>query len=256
MLLATTLLYLTLAACGLGLGLMVFKYDLHRTEPWWLLITAVVLGAGLMEAAGFAQTCAVKQLIRDAQAFTDTFASNTVLALLAAVTEEAAKFLTVLLIALCCRRHFDEPVDGLIYGAFAGLGAATAESIATLGFGHDSPFLPAQEPIRLAGHLVMGGIGGFGIGLITNRSRHRYLAIPGCLLLAILIHTLWDIIAFDAADVMLVHNNLRTWHTVLPIILMVAGMLCFRWLISIGCAMTRVHIEVKGVALDNTGIRH
>jgi RsiW-degrading membrane proteinase PrsW (M82 family) len=255
-LLTTTLLYLTLAACGLGMGLMVFKYDLHRTEPWWLVITSVLLGAGLMEVAGHAQTFAVKHLVKDAHAFTGHFPSNTVLALLAATTEEIAKFIAVACVALCCRRHFDEPVDGLIYGAFAGLGAAIAESIATMGFGHDSPFLPAQEPIRLAGHLVMGGIGGFGIGLITNRSRYRFLAIPGCLLLAMLIHTLWDIIAFDAADVILVKGQLRTWHTVLPIILMVAGMLCFRWLISIGCAMTHVHIGVKGVALDNTGTGH
>ncbi len=242
MLLTTSLLYLTLAACGLGLGLMVFKYDLHRTEPWWLVIVSVLLGAGLMEAAGFAQTFAIKHILSDSHAFTGNFPSNTVLALLAAITEEIAKFIAVLIVALCCRKHFDEPVDGLIYGAFAGLGAAIAESIATMGFGHDSPFLPAQEPIRLAGHLVMGGIGGFGLGLITNRSHHRYVAIPGCLLLAILIHTIWDIIAFDAADVVSLENPLRPWHTVLPIILMVGGMLIFRWLISIGGAMTRVHI--------------
>ncbi len=233
-------MYLTLALCGLGLGAMVFKYDLHRTEPWWLLLVATVLGAGMMEAAGQAQLALIRVL---SGADGHSFPGNTMLAFLAGSSEEVAKFMVVVIIACASRRHFDEPVDGLIYGAFAGLGAALAESISTLGFGQHSPFLPAQEPIRLAGHLIMGGIGGFGIGLMTSHSRYRFIAIPGFLLVAIVVHTLWDIIAFHASDVVASNKPLHIWHTVLPIILMVAGMIVFRWLISLGCRLTRAHLQ-------------
>lgn len=239
-LLSAILLYLTLALCGLGMGVMVIKYDLHRSEPWWLLLIAMVLGAGLMEVAGRVQFAAVKHLFHTSGG---EFPSNIVLAFLAAATEEVAKFMVVCIVALCFRKQFDEPLDGLIYGSFAGLGCALAESFATLGFGQQSAFLPAQEPVRLAGHLIMGGIGCFGLGLLTSRSRLALLAIPAGLTGAVLLHWLWDIIAFDAADRFYDFHSLRGQHTLVPIALMVCGMAVFRGLVKVGAALTHVHLE-------------
>ena len=36
--------YLVLTLGGLLLGAMVYRYDMHEREPWWMLVLAVLLG--------------------------------------------------------------------------------------------------------------------------------------------------------------------------------------------------------------------
>ena len=101
--------------------------------------------------------------------------------------------------------------------------------------------------MRLAGHLIMGGIGGFGLGLLTNRSRFAFFAIPAGLIVAVLLHWLWDIIAFDAADRFYDVHSLGGQHTLVPIALMIFGMAVFRWLVRVGAALTRVHLATHSI---------
>ena len=230
--LPTVIIYATLAACGLVIAMVVRRYDLHAREPVWALAVATLLGAGGMHLAGLVQIA----LIRSVNA-SGALVTNTSLAIMAGITEELAKFAAAGAMILFARRHFDEAADGVIYGAFAGLGAALEEAVSMLGFDRTTLFLPLQEPVRLAGHLVMGGIGGFGWGLVVIRARHRLRWMLACLAGAMILHTLWDIVAFEAADYHRLARRVLFWHTASPIGLMLAGLVAFRGLVARGEAL-------------------
>lgn len=232
-LLPTILLYLTLAACAVVIGVVVVRYDLYEREPWFMVLLAVSLGAACMYGAGEAQA----GLIRAVNG-AGVLVSNGMLALMAGVTEEVGKLAAVLAVAWSVRRYFNEPLDGLMYGSFAGLGAALEESVWVLGRLETLQSLPPQEPVRLAGHLIMGGIGGFGAGLLTTRPRAALWAIPASLAGAIALHSAWDVVAFDAADHFRLTGRLEPWHTGLPVVLMILGLVAYRRMVTVGTRWT------------------
>lgn len=243
MVFSTVLLYLTLAACGVVIAAVAIRYDLYEREPWALLAAAMAGGAVLMWAVGQGQVAVLR-----AAYLSDAPLSDTKFALMAGFSEETAKLGVVLLVALVTRRHFNDPLDGLVYGSFAGLGAALEESVAVLRNMPGQRFLPPQEPIRLAGHLVMGGISGFGAGVLVMRRRWVAAgAIALSLLAAALLHTLWDVVAFDAADYYAVNHRLKGWHTASPMALMLGGMILYRGLAGAGARMARAHFGVCDV---------
>ncbi len=226
--LSTILLYATLAACAAVIILVVIRYDLYDREPWFMVLAGIALGAGFMFLAGLAQTSVIQAMHASGR-----LVSNGMLAFLAGTTEELGKFAGVLVIALVSRRYFNEPLDGLLYGAFAGLGAALEESVWVLTRLDHLPTLPPQEPVRLAGHLIMGGISGFGLGLFTIRSRRWLIATVASLLAAIALHAAWDIVAFDAADHFVRTRTLQPWHSGVPIALMILGLIAFRRMVTV-----------------------
>ncbi|MBL8999946.1 MAG: PrsW family intramembrane metalloprotease [Phycisphaerae bacterium] len=242
MVVSIILLYSTLSLCGLILALVVWKYDLYRVEPWSLLLLAVALGAGFMYLAGRTQVGLLVAITSRG-----TLVSDTTFAFIAGSTEEIGKLLGVLVIFLCARKHFDEPIDGLIYGSMTGLGAALEESVAVLLHGPSHGFLPPQEPVRLAGHLVMGGIGGYGAGLWATRQPRGGLSFALWLAVAVTLHTIWDIVAFSAADHFHTYKRLR-WHdNVTPMALMLGGMAVYRRLVASGRRLTREHLRLCDV---------
>jgi RsiW-degrading membrane proteinase PrsW (M82 family) len=230
---STILLYATLAACGAVIILAVIRYDLHDREPWFMVLAGVALGAGFMFLAGLAQSGIIHAMHASGRLI-----SNGMLAFLAGSTEELGKLSAVIVIALASRRHFNEPLDGLLYGAFAGLGAALEESVWVLTRFEIVDTLPPQEPVRLAGHLIMGGIGGFGLGLLTTRSRWWPLATLASLLGAVALHAAWDVVAFDAADHFVRTRHLQPWHSGVPIALMIAGLIAFRRMVTVASRWT------------------
>lgn len=222
------LVYTTLAACAVLTAVIVYRYDLHSKEPWPLLLLAAALGAAGMWIAGRAQVGVLRW--GGSVAARDW---NLAMAGVAATTEELAKVLSVAVIALLFRRWFDEPLDGLIYGAFAGLGAAVQESVVHLAGLEPLQSLPANEPIRLAGHLVMGGIGGYGLGMAVVWRRAWPAALAGTWTAAVLLHFSWDLVAFAALDAGHMTPRLKAF----AIVLMVAGLLVFRWFVAAGSAL-------------------
>jgi len=240
--LSTLFLYLTLAGCAILLATVVVKYDLYRREPWWLLLAATILGALAMQAAGWLQTWIILAMNARGHSIGDTLYST-----IAGVSEESGKLAAVAITALLARRHFDEPLDGLIFGSFAGLGAALAESVSVLGFDQTTFLPPPQEPIRLAGHLIMGGIVGFGVGLLVLPSRRARTAIVLFFLTAVIFHIGWNMVAFAAANYYHLYGKLLPWHTFTPVCLMIAGMILYRRLVAVGARLTRDHLQVCDV---------
>ena len=180
-------IYLTFALCGLGAATLVYRYDLYDREPLPAAALAVGLGAAFMAGASPLEIYTFRLLGIERVAG---------LAAVAAIEEEALKLLVVVLFAVFARRTFNDPMDGIIYGSLAGLGAALEEGIAVL---RSRPateiLLPPAELVRLGGHLVMGGLGGFGVGRTVTRDRGAWLAVALGFGSAVGLHFGWDLLA-------------------------------------------------------------
>lgn len=223
------LLYAAMLVCALVLGHAALRYDLYDREPWFMVVLAVVLGAAAMWAAGQIQILFLIDL-RAVEAHAILAPAAT-----AAVSEEIAKAAVVLTVALASRRFFNDPLDGLVYGALAGLGAAMLESSHALRSVAPGGGFPGQEPVRLAGHLVMGGIGGFGFGMARMRMPGWPPALLACLGFAIALHFAWDVLAFQPV----VHGAAALWRQAAAVALMLTGMVVFRALAARGGAWSR-----------------
>jgi RsiW-degrading membrane proteinase PrsW (M82 family) len=217
-------IYCTLALCAVGVVAALRRYDMSPREPWHAVIGTVLIGAGLMWLAMFVQQSKVMNPVE----WLDSPHENVRFAFAAALTEEMAKLLTVGIAAVLFRRHFDEMSDGVVYGGLAGLGAAIFESVHVLGMPRGSIMLPIEEPVRLAGHLIMGAIGCAGLGYLAVRSRCAYWGVPLCFLLGCGLHFLWDIVAFETADQLLETGEVSWSQHVAAAGLMVTGMVLFR----------------------------
>ncbi len=184
------LVYGALGLSVLIAGALVYRYDLYDREPLPNVGLAVVLGAAAMALAG--------QLESTAFTWFET-AHPVTLAAVAASVEEGLKLATVAVMALIGRKVFNDPIDGLIYGSMVGLGAAAEEAVEVLrARPAGALLLPPQELVRVCGHLVMGGIGGFGVG----RAALRLPAWPSSMALglvaALSLHFGWDVLALRA----------------------------------------------------------
>ena len=182
-------LFATLALCALLTARLVYRYDLYEHEPIPLLGVAFGLGAGAMWLAGGVESW----ILFRAQGL-----GVLEIAAVAAVTEEALKVLVVVVVALLAHREFDDPMDGVVYGSMAGLGAALEES---LFYAASSPaggvWVPAGELVRLWAHVVLGGIAGFSLGFWRARPRRAALATGVLLAVAIALHFAWDAIVLS-----------------------------------------------------------
>lgn len=146
-------------------ALLILYLDRHEREPGWLLLAAFFWGAAVATLfAGLANTllhAAFKALLgpKLGEVLTPPLA--------APLTEETAKGLVVLLIATVWRHEFHNTLDGIVYGALAGLGFAAVENV---GY-----FLRAFEK---------GGLTGLGISfyvraVLGGLSHSAYTACTG-----------------------------------------------------------------------------
>jgi RsiW-degrading membrane proteinase PrsW (M82 family) len=218
------ILYATLALCAASTGVLVYRYDLYDREPWWLLFLCATLGALAMTAAGRVES----------SIFRTWPLGDPATSFLAAGLEELGKLGVVAAIARFDRRDFNDPLDGLIYGSLAGLGAAVEESF---GFLHAAPrspaLLPGSEVVRIAGHLVMGGIGAFGLGPVRlERPRARAWLLGG-FALAVALHFLWDWMSLDPVA------GPQAIQALCASALMLGGLVIWRRLLTIGLAWSR-----------------
>jgi RsiW-degrading membrane proteinase PrsW (M82 family) len=145
--------FVVLACCALLTAGLVYRYDLYEHEPLPLLGVAIAVGAGSMWIAGLAEGW-VFACWKDV--------GSLGIAAVASGAEELLKLFVVIAVSLLARREFDDPMDGIVYGSMAGLGAALEESVF---YQRMSPalhgFVPAAELVRLWAHVVLGGIVGF-----------------------------------------------------------------------------------------------
>lgn len=217
-------LIVTLSLCTVAAVALIWRYDLYDKEPWWAILIAVGLGAAGMFAVASPQEALAAWVGNAPSRF----------AFVAASTEESMKLGIVLLIAAALRRVFNDPVDGIIYGSLVGLGCAVEESVAYYIDPVSRPWGPPTEVIRIMGHLIFGGLSGFGVGLFRSATMDRrraraYFAVGfGS---AVLLHYLWDVLAASA----FVRSTPTNFDRVAQVGLMLAGfgayavILCIAW---------------------------
>lgn len=179
-------IFLAVLLCAGILALLIYRYDLYEKEPWPLLLLTFVAGGITGWLAGRIEDAV---LIGMRERGGDLITQ----AMLASITEELLKLAVVLGVAFVFRNEFNDPLDGLIYGAFAGLGAAVEESYFYVQLAGDVGIaLIGTELIRLLLHIFLGGLAGFGVGL----ARFRVPYWPGIFLAALtadlLFHFGWD----------------------------------------------------------------
>jgi protease PrsW len=222
-------LYGTLLACALAAAFLVVRYDMYEREPWPMLVACALAGGVAMWVLGDVEDWTLDRLGGPA-------AGPAVLAAIAAVEEELTRFAIVALLALLLPAMLDDPMDGIIYGSIVGLGMAVGESIQFLQLsGYAGTTLPPAEPVRLLGHLVLGGIGGYGIGLARIGAPGWPRLVVACLGISIAIHFVWDWIAFTSAD----RGTISTRETAAAIGLMLFGMGLYGLLVARGAAASR-----------------
>ena len=96
-----------------------------RPEPPRVVLIAVVLGAFSGVAAGAVEVWLRRHL---PIAHNPWLAADEIALFIAAIPEEIAKVSVIAAIALRAR-HFDEPMDGVVYGTAVGLGFAALENL-------------------------------------------------------------------------------------------------------------------------------
>jgi len=220
------ILYPMLGLCAAFTAIVVYRYDLYDREPWALLVLCAAAGALAMTAAGRVESSAFRIW---------PHLGDGAIALLAAMVEELGKLTVVAAVAVLARRYFNDPLDGLVYGSVAGLGAAVEESVGFLrGAAHAPALVPGSEVVRIAGHLVMGGIGAFGLGALRF-ARPRWPAwLLGSFSAAVALHFFWDWLSLEPAT-----PHSEAVHALCASALMLLGLVVWRRLVAIGLSWSQ-----------------
>jgi len=174
--------------CAVGLGLLVYRYDIYEREPWFILLLAAGLGAGAYWILSYGEDKILEVLLSG-----DTLLVSQ--SAVAGVTEEVYKLLAVLVIALLIPNHFNDPFDGLSLWGNDRTGVRSRE----LAFYLDlmEPQVAwhsaiAQEVVRQILHLLMGSLSCFGLGLARFRVPRWSLILSGSLAASISLHFAWN----------------------------------------------------------------
>ncbi|MCH7321215.1 glutamic-type intramembrane protease PrsW [Solibacillus sp. MA9] len=144
------------AAIAPGLALLSFFYLRNQmdTEPRRALLHAFIFGAIITFPVLFIQF-----VIKEEQTFSNPFFINVIFT---SILEELVKWLVIFAVIL---RHveFDDPYDGILFGAAVSLGFATVENVIyLLSFGLDQAFMRAMLPV--SSHALFGVVMGYYYG--------------------------------------------------------------------------------------------
>lgn len=140
-------------------AMLIYRYDLFEKEPWYVLLFCVAISAAMTHAFCYGADFAIENLL-----WIGSF--RFVGALIAGTGEELIKLLAVIVTLSIFRKTFNDPFDGLIYGAFAGLGFALDESWMYNSFDTTSPISIrcAHLFARFLIHTLLGALTCAGLG--------------------------------------------------------------------------------------------
>lgn len=164
------MIILLTAAIAPSLALFSYFYlrDQFSQEPSKLLFQSFIYGAVLTFPILFLQ-----YVFKEEQVFSNLLATNI---LFPSLIEEFFKWL-VLLIAIFRHVDFEDPYDGILYGASVSLGFATVENILyLLEFGTDIAFIRALLPV--SSHALFGVVMGYYFGkakFSQDGAEHKWL---------------------------------------------------------------------------------
>jgi len=217
---SAVILYGSVLLCAGLAALLVYRYDLHDREPWSALLLTAAAGALAMRAAERIERLVIARHPDDLTS-----------AATAALVEELLRLGLVLSISRLFRGTFNDPMDGLVYGSLAGLGMGLDESFALLGLLRErSGSLLPVEVVRLLGHLVMGGITGFGVGMARVGWPRWGRWMAGTVAASLALHFAWDVVALGLPP----DAGAATVRSLLGASVMLVGMLLYGGLVAVG----------------------
>jgi RsiW-degrading membrane proteinase PrsW (M82 family) len=184
----------------------IYQLDLFEREPLGMLMAAFAWGALVAPQLAISANTALVELV--AKLGSPALANRWGAAIAGPTNEETLKALGLVLLALIAAAEIDTPVDGLVYGAFAGLGFQIVEDFSYFtnpmfagnGFSQTDVvwqlFIVRALVAGLWSHAVYTGLVGLGIGYLVSRRdvpRERrvllaMLAFAG----AWLLHFVWN----------------------------------------------------------------
>lgn len=166
-------------------GLALFSYFYLRndmkTEPRRTLLQTFVYGAVITFPILF-----IQYVLTEEHVFTYPFVQHV---LFTSTLEEFFKWF-LLYIAIYHHVEFDDPYDGILYGASISLGFATVENIIyLLSYGVDTAFMRALLPV--SSHALFGVVMGYYLGKskFTHNTK-KYLALA--LFAPVLLHLVYN----------------------------------------------------------------
>ena len=186
---------------------LVLYLDRNEKEPWFFLAGAFAWGAIVAVVFSYIFNSLVG--IAVATAYGMEAGEFVSLAVAAPFFEETFKGAALLALLVLFRSHFDNVLDGIVYGALVGLGFAMTENIIYFGrayfdsgvFGIGLLFV-LRVVIGGLSHALYTAITGAAVGWGRAQygvGRARYLVPAGGLLLAMILHSLWNTTAFIAS---------------------------------------------------------
>jgi RsiW-degrading membrane proteinase PrsW (M82 family) len=156
------------------------RQDKHP-EPAGLLLRVFVWGMLMVIPAGL-----LEQSI-------DVLLGSTISFVLIGVIEEGLKFIAASSIAK--NKHFDEPIDGLIYATAAALGFATLENLGYMLKG-GADLILVRGPISTLGHILFSLTWGYAMSLRRFKGAHNVLRRGW--LLGALLHTIFNAVLISS----------------------------------------------------------
>jgi len=226
------LLALALVVCAAFAARLIYRYDLYDREPWYVVVGVMAVAAAVMTVVGPAEDHAIRWIGGGQPTAAD-------MAVVAAVVEELARLVIVLALAFLLPKYFNDPMDGLIYGSVVGIGMALEEATVAAARGVTGSVLSTlgAEVVRIFGHLLMGGITGFGVGMIRRRGGGRsWIGIAAaCVAVAVAVHFCWDYLALSGA----MYFDAEPWIVPASIGLMVVSMGVYGALVVVGSRSSR-----------------
>jgi RsiW-degrading membrane proteinase PrsW (M82 family) len=164
----------------------------------------------------------------------------------AALPEELLKYAVV--VFFCARhREFDEPMDGIVYGAVASLGFATFENIAYVAeHGASVAFIRAFTAVP--GHAFMGAVMGYFVGQWRfGNVAQRSAALAKAYLYPVGLHWLYDfpLLSLGAANRLQGAAKLAALAQVRPLVFLSIAVLALEsiWAVRLVNRMRREQVE-------------
>jgi RsiW-degrading membrane proteinase PrsW (M82 family) len=179
---------LGILSAGIAPGLALLSYfylkDEYEAEPVSYVLRTFIYGALLMFPIMFIQHVLETEHIIKSQ-LADAFLSSSLL-------EEYVKWF-ILYYAIYQHVEFDEPFDGIVYGASVSLGFATAENIFYL-IGNGVEHALSRALLPVSSHAMFGVIMGFYLGKAKFADKRKNKGILIALILPVLLHGIYDYI--------------------------------------------------------------
>jgi len=180
---------------GLLIIWFIYREDLYEKENWLPLVLSFMLGVAVTYPV-----MKMQELFYDMGWKDDGSLWNTLFSafILVAFTEELVKYVALLLYPYRSR-FFNEPLDGIVYATFIGMGFATLENV-LYAYRYDMATTLVRALTAVPAHATFAALMGYYIGKAKfDLPRRRSHLIKG-LIMAITLHGLYDFFVLQNID--------------------------------------------------------